>query len=134
MTRRVIVELAVWIAASVLLCDHVLLRPALFALHLGREVLDPPPEARLPAWAAVRRALRRTSKAYGTITLGALAVVVIALVAGPWSGLVLIAVTALGLRSWRLHRNQGSAPSPGGVHTDDSQLLSHGVEQRLQAI
>ena len=107
-----IVELAVWLAASVLLCDHVLLRPALFAFHLGREVIDPPPEARLPAWAAVRRALRRTSKAYWTITLGALAVPVIALLAGPWSGLVLIAVTALGLRAWRWHRNKGFRPLP----------------------
>ena len=107
-----IVELAVWLAASVLLCDHVLLRPALFALHLGREVIDSPPERRLPTWPAVWRALRRTSKAYWTITLAAVAVLVIAVVAGPWSGLVLIAVTTLGLRVWRWHRNKGSAPSP----------------------
>ena len=50
-----IVELAVWLAASVLLCDHVLLRPALFAFHLGREVIDPPPEGRLATRAAVGR-------------------------------------------------------------------------------
>ena len=107
-----IVELAVWLAASVLLCDHVLLRPALFAFHFGREVIDPPPEGRLATRVAVGRALRRTSKGYWTITLGALAVLVIALVAGPWSGLVLIAVTALGLRTRKWHRNKGSAPSP----------------------
>lgn len=107
-----IVELAVWLASSVLLCDHVLLRPALFAYHLGREVTDSPRERRLPTWAAVWRALRRTSKAYWTITLAAVAVLVIAVVAGPWSGLVLIAVTTLGVRMWRWHRNKRSAPSP----------------------
>ena len=106
------IELAVWLAASVLLCDHVLLRPALFAYHLGREVIDSPPERRLPTWAAVWQALRRTSKAYWTITLAAVAVLVIAVVAGPWSGLVLIAVTALGLRAWRCHRNKRSGLSP----------------------
>ena len=106
-----IVELAVWLAVSVLLCDHVLLRPALFVFHLGREVLDAPPEGRLPTRAAVGRALRRTSKGYWTVTLAAIAVVVIALVAGPWSGLVLITVTVLGLRAWRWHRNKGSATS-----------------------
>ena len=107
-----IVELAVWLAVSVLLCDHVLLRPALFVFHLGREVLDPSPEGRLPTRAAVGRAWRRTSKGYWTVTLAAIAVLVIALVAGPWSGLVLIAVTVLGLRARRWHRNKGSAPSP----------------------
>ena len=106
-----IVELAVWLAASVLLCDLALLRPALFAFHLGREVIDPPPEGRLPTWAAVGRALRRTSRTYWTVSVAALAVLVIALVAGPWSGLVLIAATALSLRAWRWHRNAGSAPA-----------------------
>ena len=72
----------------------------------------PPPEGRLPTREAVGRALRRTSKGYWTVTLAALAVLVIALVAGPWSGLVLIAVTVLGLRARRWHRNKGSAPSP----------------------
>lgn len=107
-----IVELAVWLAASVLLCDLVLLRPALFVFHLGREVIDPPPEGRLPTWAAVWRALRRATKTDWTISVAAIAVLVIAFVAGPWSGLVLIAVTTLGLRVWRWHRNKASAPSP----------------------
>ena len=107
-----IVELAVWLAVSVLLCDHVLLRPALFAFHLGREVLDAPSEGRLPTREAVGRALRRTSKGYWTVTLAALAVLVIALVAGPWSGLVLIAVSVLVLRARKWDRNKGSAPSP----------------------
>ena len=71
-TCKVMVELAVWLAVSVLLCDHVLLRPALFAFHLGREVLDAPSEGRLPTRAAVGRALRRTSKGYWTVTLAAL--------------------------------------------------------------
>ena len=102
-----IVELAVWLAVSVLLCDQVLLRPALFAFHLSRELLDPPSEDRLPTLAALGRAWHRTSKGYWTVTLAAIAVLVIALVAGPWSGLVLIAVTVLGLRAWRWYRDKG---------------------------
>ena len=106
-----IVELAVWLAASVLLCDHVLLRPVLFAFHLGREVIDRPPEGRLHTWAAVWRALRRTYKTYWTISVAAFAVLVIALVARPWSGLVLIATAALSFRAWRWHQNAASAPA-----------------------
>ncbi len=105
-----IVELAVWLAALVLLCDVALLRPALFVFHLGREVIDPPPEGRLPIWSAIGRALRRTSKTYWAISFAAFAVLVIALVAGPWSGLVLIAATALSLRAWRRHHDENSAP------------------------
>ena len=105
-----IVELAVWLAASVLLCDLALLRPTLFVFHLGRELIDPPPEGRLPPWAAVWRALRRASKTYWAVTAAAFTVLVIALVAGPWSGLVLIAVTALGRQAWRGHQNGSSAP------------------------
>lgn len=107
-----IVELAVWLAASVLFCDLVLLRPALFVFHLGRELIDPPPEGRMPTWAAVWRALRRASKTYWAVTATAIAVLVIALVAGPWSGLVLIAVTALGRQAWRRHQNASSAHDP----------------------
>lgn len=106
-----IVELAVWLAASVLLCDLALLRPALFVFHLGREVIAPPPEGCLPTWAAVWRALRRASKTDWAISAAAFAVLVIALVAGRWSGLVLLAATALGLRAWRRHQNAGSAPA-----------------------
>ena len=106
-----IVELAVWLAASVLLCDLALLRPALFVFHLGREVIDPPPEGRLPTLAAVWRALRRTYRTCWILSLVAIAVLVIAFVAGPWSGLVLIAVTTLSLRAWRRHHNAGPAPA-----------------------
>ena len=108
-----IVELAVWLAISVLLCDLVLLRPAIFVFHLGREVIDPPPEGRLPTWAAVGRALHRTSKTYWAVSGAAIAVLVIAFVAGPWSGLVLIAATAFSLRAWRRHQNAGPPPSQG---------------------
>lgn len=106
-----IVELAVWLAVSVLFCDLVLLRPALFAFHLGRELIDPTTEGRMPTWAAVWRALRRASKTYWAITAAAFAVLVIALVARQWSGLVLIAVIALGWQAWRWHQNEDSAPA-----------------------
>lgn len=105
-----IVELAVWLAALFLFCDLVLLRPALFVLHLGRELIDPPPEGRVPTWAAVRRALRRASKTYWAVTAAAFAVLVIALVTGPWSGLVLIAVTALGRQAWSQYQNADTTP------------------------
>lgn len=106
-----IVELAVWLAVSVLFCDLALLRPALFVLHLGRELIDPPPEGRMPTWAAAWRALRRASKTHWAVTAAAFAVLVIALVAGPWSGLVLIVVSALGWQEWRRQQNEGSAPA-----------------------
>ncbi len=106
-----IVELAVWLAASLLLCDLSLLRPALFFYHLGREVFDPPPDERLPTWAAVGRALRRTTMAYWAVSFAAFAVLVIALVAGPWSGLVLLAATALSLRAWKRQKNSSSTPA-----------------------
>ena len=117
-----ILELVVWLAASFLLCDLVLLRPALFVIHLGRELIDPPPEGRLPTWTVMWRALRRASKTYWAITATAFAVLVIAFVAGPWSGLVLIAVTAISLRVWRWLKNAGSAPSQQPIATNPGEL------------
>lgn len=96
-----IVELAVWIAVWVLICDPVFLRPALFALYIHQEMIAPPSEERFPKWGAIWRALRRTSRANWGILIAAFAVLVIALAAGPWSGIVLIAATALSLRAWR---------------------------------
>ena len=101
-----IVELAVWLAVSALLCDQVLRRPALFAFHQSREVLDPPSEDRLRTMVPLGRAWRRSSKSCWTVTLVAVAVVVIALLAGLWSSLVLLTVSVLGLQARRWQRNK----------------------------
>ena len=98
-----VVEMIVWLAVSVLACD-LLVRPALFGVHLGREILPPAGAARLPLWQALWRACRRTAASHVAVTVGAGVVVAVAVVSGQWSGLVLIAGTWLAVRAWRRHR------------------------------
>ena len=100
---HMMVELAVWLAGSVLACALVV-RPVLFGVHLGREILPASGAERLPMEQALRRAWRRTAASHVALTVGALVVVIVAVVAGPWSGLVLLAGTWLAVRTWRRHR------------------------------
>ena len=101
-----LVELAVWLAVSVLLCDLALLRPTLFIFYLSNEVIQHPTEVHLPIWTTVVRARRQTFKTFWTVNLVSLAVLVIALLTGQWSGLTLIAVTALIWWARRLRQAQ----------------------------
>ena len=101
-----LVELAVWLAVSVIACDLVV-RPVLFGVHLGREMLPASGAERLPLGQALWRACRRTAASHVALTVGALVVVGVAVIAGQWSGLVLIAGTWLVVRAWRCRR--GSA-------------------------
>ena len=103
---HVLVELAVWFAVSVLACDLVV-RPVLFGVHLGREMLPASGAERLPLGQALWRACRRTAASHVALTVGALVVVTLAVVAGQWSGLVLIAGAWLVVRTWRRHRRSG---------------------------
>lgn len=103
-----LVELAVWLAVSVLLCDLALLRPTLFIFYLSNEVIDRPPDARLSIRATAVRVLRKTSKTFWTVNLVPVVVLAIALLTGPWSGLTLIAVTALIWWARRLRQAQVS--------------------------
>ena len=105
-----LVELILWVAVSVLVCDFVLLRPVLFGVFLGREILSPTPAGRLPVGAAIGQALRRATAGYVAVTLAAVLVVVVVLIAGRWSGLVLLAGGVWGVRAWRrLRRGPDSA-------------------------
>lgn len=102
----VIVELAFWLAVSVLVCDNLLVRPALFSWHLGRELLSlgPGSAGRPSAREVLGRVLRRTAVGYVAVTVGAFVVVAVVLVAGQWSGLVLIPAAVWGVRLWRRSR------------------------------
>lgn len=99
----VIVELALWLAVSVLACD-LLVRPVLFGVHLGREFLSPCPAGRPPVREAVGRVLRRTAMGHVAVMVAAFLVVAVVVVAGQWSGLVLIAGAVWGVRAWRRDR------------------------------
>ena len=101
-----LVELAVWLAVSVLACDMVV-RPVLLGVHLGREMFPSAGEERLPLGQALWRACRRTAASHVAVTVGAVVVVTVAVVTGPWSGLVLGVGMWLVVRTWR--RQRGSA-------------------------
>ena len=98
-----LVELAVWLAVSVLACG-LMVRSALFGVHLAREILPASGVERLPLGQALWRACRRTAASDVAVTIGALVVVTVAVGAGQWSGLVLIVGTWLVVRAWRRHR------------------------------
>lgn len=98
-----LVELAVWLALWTLACD-LAMRPVLLGVHLGREMFPPAGEERLPLGPALWRACRRTAASHVAVTVGAVVVVTVAVVTGPWSGLVLGAGTALVVWTWRRHR------------------------------
>ena len=100
----VLVELVFWFALSVLVCDFVFLRPVLFGVFLGREILSSAPAGQLPMGAAIGRALRRAAAGYVAVTVAAVLVVVVVLATGQWSGLVLLAGGVWGVRAWRRHR------------------------------
>ena len=102
----VIVELALWGALWVLVCDNLLVRPALFSWYLGRELLSlGPTSAGRPSVREVfGRVLRRTAMGYVSVSVGAFVVVTVVLVAGQWSGVVLIPGAVWGVRLWRRSR------------------------------
>lgn len=100
------VEIAAWLAVSVLRCDLALLSPTLFIFYLGNEVIDRPPDARLSIRATVVRVLRQASKTFWTVYFAAVAVLAFALLTGTWIGLTLIAVTVLIWRARRLRQAQ----------------------------
>ena len=102
-----LVELALWLAVSVLACGLVV-RLVLFGVHLGREIPPSSGAGRLPLGQALWRTCRRTAASHVAVTVGALVVVTVVVVAGQWSGLVLVAGTWLGVRSWR-HRRRSPA-------------------------
>lgn len=108
--RLVIAELAVWIAVWVLRCDPAFLLLAIFFFYLYQEIIARPSEKCSPKWRAVWRVLSRTSRTNWAALIAAFSVLVIALVAGPWSGVVLISATLRGLWVWRSHRNKCSTP------------------------
>lgn len=114
-----LVEMAVWLAVSVLACDLVV-RPVLFGVHLGREILPSSGAARLPLGQALWRACRRTAASHVAITVVALVVVTVAVVAGQWSGLVLGAGTWLAVRAWRRHRKSAVAVRAAGPRARSS--------------
>ena len=102
----VIVELALWGALWVLVCDNLLVRPALFSWCLGRELLSlgPSSAGRPSVREVLGRVLRRTAMGYVAVSVGAFVVVTVVLVAGQWSGVVLIPGAVWGVRLWRRSR------------------------------
>ena len=101
-----IVELALWGALWVLVCDNLLVRPALFSWCLGRELLSlgPSSAGRPSVREVLGRVLRRTAMGYVAVSVGAFVVVTVVLVAGQWSGVVLIPGAVWGVRLWRRSR------------------------------
>ena len=95
-----------WLFVSVLVCDNLLVRPALFSWHLGRDLLSlgPSSAGRPPAREVLGRVLRRTAMGYVAVSVGAFVVVAVVLVAGQWSGVVLIPGAVWAVRLWRRNR------------------------------